>query len=911
MKIFPINKRILSCKWPHLLTILLIGNVILLIGNLTVSNTAEYKFTSMLYSAVGTHNKNEHAIIEYNTTDINRASLAGLVQSLIDVNAKSILLDIDLSQSSAHPFDDSILSNTLQANSSSNIVIPIYKSERKTIRPLSTFRKHVKIGFIDYALDESVLNKSINLKLNTASTSYPHAVILQLGKQSSGIASTYLDPAFSENIINKYLFNEIINSDAEIFKNKHIIIGPSSKRNNNHALLLETLKSGKFSSIPAHILLVVFFILSLLLINLFSKNENRSQIFLGSTAISVFPLILNYITLTFFRTLFPSLLLFMGLVTVTIYLTYFHRRKLFISIKSFNLENERNNSCLNKLLEGEISVDKDGVILKADSIASRLLGVKDQDLINTPLREIAPSIQHDKWQIFYGELTHLNKSTEHLFEIAANHSNGKHIGLQLQPKNKTYIDSVATQFILRNTMGKTGAAVALEYQAKHDKISRTLNKDGVNEYLEKLITETDSTKAITTLLLRIVNLQEITSTLGQESTEKVIRSFATSLYKITDDSATVGRLENTDFLVIFNHQDSSNINTQIAKVLKISKNSIHTSGISVELSLHAGIAIFPEHGGQANELIKSARLALVSAVHNNKKLEVYKQQQKSKLNEESSIRLEMHTALKEQQFKLFYQPIINLSDNGITTAEALLRWDHPNRGLIRPSEFIDQIEHSKLVRQMTKWVINTALSDARKLGRYGINASISVNISERNLLDSHFPTLIEDCITKNKMRASNIEFEISEKKLHLIPEQALKLITKLKENNIKFTLDNYGAENMSLLNLRQLPFSKIKINRTLISKVIKSTQDEIVIDAIIRLAHGFGISVVAEGIESELHYNKLKQLGCDYCQGHLFSKPVTINNLIKLFKTWDNTMDDSQKMPAQTRVTWNGQYNSN
>jgi EAL domain-containing protein (putative c-di-GMP-specific phosphodiesterase class I) len=161
------------------------------------------------------------------------------------------------------------------------------------------------------------------------------------------------------------------------------------------------------------------------------------------------------------------------------------------------------------------------------------------------------------------------------------------------------------------------------------------------------------------------------------------------------------------------------------------------------------------------------------------------------------------------------------------------------------------------------------------------------------------------------MRASNIEFEISEKKLHLIPEQALKLITKLKENNIKFTLDNYGAENMSLLNLRQLPFSKIKINRTLISKVIKSTQDEIVIDAIIRLAHGFGISVVAEGIESELHYNKLKQLGCDYCQGHLFSKPVTINNLIKLFKTWDNTMDDSQKMPAQMRATWNGQYNSN
>ena len=176
MKFPTINTEVLSRTWPHLLTILLIGNAILIIGNLSISNAAEYKFTNILFSAVSTHNKNELTIIEYNTADINRASLAGLVQSLISANAKSILLDIDLSQPGKHTLDDSILSNTLQANVTTNIVIPVYKLNQKTIRPLSAFSKHAKIGFIDFALDESVLNRSINLKLNTASNSYPHAI---------------------------------------------------------------------------------------------------------------------------------------------------------------------------------------------------------------------------------------------------------------------------------------------------------------------------------------------------------------------------------------------------------------------------------------------------------------------------------------------------------------------------------------------------------------------------------------------------------------------------------------------------------------------------------------------------------------------------------------------------------------
>lgn len=911
MQFFNNDKKILGYKWSQLLAILAISLFIIIAGNFTFFSSAEYKFSSLFSKTAS--NDSELVVIEYAADDINRASFAGIVQLLVEAKSKSILLDIDLSQPDTQPLDDDILSNTLKANQTANIILSLYSTEDKIIRPLSSFRKYAKVGFVDRNLDDSAQNQAIALNFDSASKTYPHAVLLQLGKHSSNQNSTYIDPAISQIQIDSYAFSELSNSDTSEFKNKHIIIGPNSVRTKIHALLLESLKRGEVNSVSGHFVFATFLFLSLLLINLFAKNENRLKIIIYSVVIAITPLVLNYISITLFRTLFPSLLLFIGLTSIITLLSFFNRNKFSLSLKSFNLERNSNKTHLNELLEGEISVGKNGVVLKADSIAAKLLGFKDQNLVGTPLRKIAPSIKQEKWRAFYSELINLNKPNEHLYELDAKHTNGEVIKLQLQLKKDTYVNSISAQFILRNTMGKSGELVALEYQAKQDKVSRTLNKDGIYEYLDKLLANADKNSIITTLVLRIVNLPEITSTLGDDSSEKIIKSFATNLFKNTDDSATIGRTQNSEFLVVFNHHNNTNIDSQISKVSKIAKNTIHTSGISIELDLHAGIARYPEHGKQADELLKAARLALVAAIDNNKKIETYKTEKKSKTKtkRKSSSLLEIHTALKENQFKLFYQPIISLTDNGVTSAEALLRWKHPKRGLIRPNEFIDQIEHSKLVRPMTKWVINTALNDARQLGRYGLNVSISVNISERNLLDSHFPVLVAESINKNKMRADNIEFEISEKKLHQIPEQAIKLLTRFKANGINFSLDNYGSENMSLLNLRKLPFSKIKIHRPLVARVIKSHQDEVVIDAIIRLAHGFGISVVAEGVESELHYNKLKQLGCNYCQGHLFSKPVSVNRLIKLFENWDNTMDDSQEIPAQAMATWNGQYNNN
>ena len=890
--------------------------IIIITANiLNVFSSAEYKISGSIYNVLDISENNEIIIVDYPPKEINRTYIAGLIQKLSDNRARSLLLDVDLSKPSINYLDDSLLMETLAANSNLKVVLPIYKDGENIIRPLPKFSKYSKTGYIDLGNNIGDIHSEISLSLNTQTMKYHHVAKVLLNNNSD-IDSTYIKPGIASNLIPVINFQDLNNHDTNKFTNKHIFVGSNPDRSIINALLFKTLKQGDIKAAPWYIIILIFLVISIYLIKQFSNNENYLQILLLSVLITSLPLVLNFISIVFFKTLFPTFLLSLGLISVIVYLSYHHRKNFNISLKAVSLVNKHtveNNDDLNELLEGDISIGKNGVILKADSIAEKLLGFKDQKLIGTPLEIIAPSMKQEKWRNFYDDLINLKSPTEHLYELKAKHTNGKSICLQIQPKNNSYANSTIAQFSLRNTRGKSGIHVALEYQAKQDKISHTLNSDGVNEHLEKLISNTEGASTFSVAVLRIDNFNEIINTLGQDSAAKIIKSFANRLYKDTTASATIGRVENSDFIVVFNSESnaSSTIKKQLTKLINSSKNAIHASGISVELSLHAGLANYPAHGSNPKELIKAARLALANAIHGNKSFEIFSKNERNKSNKVNNSLLEIHTALKEQQFKLFYQPIIKASDHTVCSAEALIRWKHPTKGLVKPSEFISQIEHSKLVRPVTKWIINTALKDARELAKRGLDISISVNISEINLLDAHFPSLVADCIKTNKMSAKNIEFEISEKKLHLISEQAIKLLSRLKSCGINFSLDNYGAENTSLLNLRELPFSRIKIHRSLVSKVIKSPQDEVVIDTIARLAHGFDISVVAEGVESELHYKKLRQLGIDYCQGHLFSSPVSKNGLIRLFENWDNTIEASQEIPAQAMATWNGQYNSN
>ncbi len=422
---------------------------------------------------------------------------------------------------------------------------------------------------------------------------------------------------------------------------------------------------------------------------------------------------------------------------------------------------------------------------------------------------------------------------------------GKEIKVQLQPHNFSNLNNISGVFLLRNTLGKSSNDVALEYQAKHDNVSRTLNKTGILKHLSNEIEYSTNTTIISLIILRLDNFNEISSSLGNDATNKILKSFASRLYSFTDKYTTIGKIDTADFLLIknnLNHEE--NIQDYVNKLIKYAKHSINTSGISVELTLHAGVANYPAHGKTAKALVMNANLALASALQKHKTLDQYTDKSVI-ITKKPAIKLaDIQTALKDNQLRLYYQPILDFKDHSVSSVEELLRWKHPKHGLILPDKFIELVEHSKLVRPVTSWVINRALKDAKSWKNNNLDIKVSVNISERNLLDAHFPKIVAQSLNNN-MKPEYLELEISETKLQPISEQAFKLLKRLKNCGVSFTLDNFGKGNTSLHNLRDLPFSKIKIHRSLTTNVIKSNQDALVIDAIIRLAHSYNISVIA------------------------------------------------------------------
>ena len=916
MDLTKFKKVLQKNKWWSLLPVGLIAILIVVANNFNAITATEHRFTGYLKNFVSQNNDNQLVVIEYSPEEINRAEIAGLIQTLSDVNARSILLDLDLTNPSIPELDDNMLSLTLKANNRGRTVLPVYSDNGRILKPLRSFSKHAKKGYIDLNFDYSQYHIPIELNLRTSATKYTHAVLQQLGRSGSEYSNTIIEPGLDINNITKYSFAQIIGkSSNQKLANKHILIGPSSPRTNTHALLFNTLVNGEVYYAPKYIVFVLILVFASLLAYVFFKYKKRSTVISLALLVLMLPIALNVLSVLGFRSILPAISLSAGLASIILYLAYIHYEKLSFAFASDNIEDENNISDESQaLLEGEISIGKNGVILKVDPIVTKILGYNTENLVGRPFRDIVSEFKHEKWRSFYEMLKKLDSPDNHIYDLKAKHANGKIIKIQLQPNNFMCRNNISAHFLLRKTLGKTGKQVTLEYQAKHDEISSTLNKAGIIEYLSNEISNAQDNTSVSIIVFRLANFNEINNALDENATNKILKRFSSRLYKYTDENTVIGRILAAEFLLVRTYKNGENKDQDLAyKIIRSCKNAIHTSGISIELSLHAGIANYPSHGKSAKQLIVNARTALKAAIENqdtvklfSKKSDKFKPKPKKKFSE-------IQKALKENQFRLYYQPIISLKDYSVSSVEALLRWEHPEQGLLLPSSFIDKVENSKLVRPVTAWVINRALSDAHSWKKHGLNIKISVNISERNLLDAHFPKLVDECLKRNKMNPSKLELEISEKSLLSVSEQSIKVLNRLIKRGIKFTLDNYGKGNASLVYLRKLPISTIKIDKSLTSNVIKSKEDEAIIDAIVRMAQGLDIAVVAEGVESELHYKKLKHLNFDYSQGHLFSRPVSRKELIRLFEAWENTFycDQDDEIPAESMATWNGQYNSN
>ena len=515
MKLTAVKKLPIDKKWFSLIPILLIGVLIITVNLLSTFSVTEYRIASHLKKLTTAQDYTDKlVVIEYKPKVITRIEIAGLIQTLADANARSILLDLNLSKASLVEIDDYILSQTLKANKKIKVILPIYTNGDQALEPLPSFSKHTALGYVDLQSDVNHQSMPIQLRSNTAASEYPHAVLLQLGNQRSDNLSTLIEPRINTASIYRLPFSETIkNSNNKRFAHKDILIGPNTKRTTIHALLYKTLMHGEVKAVPQYINFAIFLILSLFLVNLFAKNDDRMHIIFISSCIAILPLISSLASIVFLRALIPAFSLTTGIILVILYLSYFHKAKLLSNYTNRIDLSEHDNG----LFEGELLIGKNGDISIANPIVTLLLGYKNRNLNGTPIHIIIPSLNQEKWADFYNKLHKTEAPDEHIYDFIAKKPNGKEMKIQLQPKCFTGANTSFIQFIFRDICKYSNKNyVALEYLAKYDEVSKTLNKLGIMEYLSNEINISNNASFISVIILHIENFSVISNSLGKK-----------------------------------------------------------------------------------------------------------------------------------------------------------------------------------------------------------------------------------------------------------------------------------------------------------------------------------------------------------------------------------------------------------
>ena len=418
---------------------------------------------------------------------------------------------------------------------------------------------------------------------------------------------------------------------------------------------------------------------------------------------------------------------------------------------------------------------------------------------------------------------------------------------------------------------------AMEHQALHDALTELPNRALLRDRVgQAFLAGRRDKNEFSLMLLDLDHFKEINDTLGHNSGDMILERVANKLLSCVRRSDTVARVGGDEFAVLLpasNEVVAVKIATKIFETLKepfrIGESIVHV-GASI------GIAVFPKHDGDFESLLRRADAAMYAAKADHMGVVVYHAGLDKDNVNHLTMAAELRAALERKELILFFQPKMHLNSNALSGAEALSRWNHPARGFIPPDEFIPLAERTGLIHPLTQWVLTEAIGQCGKWHKDGYALPMAINLSAHNLRDGKLPDTIAGLLDKNELPASLLTIEITESAIFTDPFQAQAILKRIEDMGVQLAIDDFGTGYSSLYQLRNLPVSQLKIDRSFIADMIDNESDAVMVKAIINMAHDLNLTTVAEGVEDLQTINSLKVLGCDYAQGFYFSPPLPL-----------------------------------
>lgn len=359
-------------------------------------------------------------------------------------------------------------------------------------------------------------------------------------------------------------------------------------------------------------------------------------------------------------------------------------------------------------------------------------------------------------------------------------------------------------------------------------------------------------------------------------------------------SDMVARLGGDEFAVMLTGSDADIATTVAQRIAKAFELPLAFEEQTVDMSASMGIACFPQHAQDVDALLSRAEVAMYAAKSRTTVMQVYDATLDSSSTETLSMLSELRNAVAQGELRLFLQPKINLATGRVSAAEALVRWQHPQRGLVPPLEFIPFAEQTGFVRQLTMWMFEESARISQTLQGLDAGFKLAINLSTRDLLDLEFPARLDGVLAKYDMAASAFCLEITESAIMDDPQRAQSTLNLLSDRGFKLSIDDFGTGYSSLAYLKSLPVDELKIDKSFVINMETDEDDAKIVRSTVDLAHNLGLTVVAEGVENALIWDKLKALNCDEAQGYFMSKP----NAASTFAAWCEGWDAKQQKPV-------------
>ena len=397
------------------------------------------------------------------------------------------------------------------------------------------------------------------------------------------------------------------------------------------------------------------------------------------------------------------------------------------------------------------------------------------------------------------------------------------------------------------------------------------------------------------IMLDMDRFKHVNDVLGYSFGDQLLIAVAKRLMqcKLGPDDM-VARLGGDEFAVVLMGSDAETATALAQQIAKSFEQPLALDEQMVDMSASMGIACFPEHAQEVDALLSRAEVAMYAAKARTTVLQVYSPSLDSGSAQTLSMLSELRQAVAQGELRLFLQPKIGLQNNAVVAAEALVRWQHPERGLVPPLQFIPFAEQTGFVRELTNWVFREAASIFKSLDSGSPQLRVAVNLSTRDLLDVDFPARLDGMLAQYGVPAEAFCLEITESAIMDDPQRAQNTLNILSKRGFKLSIDDFGTGYSSLAYLKSLPVDELKIDKSFVMNMETDEDDAKIVRSTIDLAHNLGLTVVAEGIENALVWEKLKELECDEAQGYYMSKPIAAGE----FNAWCQRWNLRHNLPA-------------